>query len=63
MRAPDTLAECVACCPRQLYIPSELGYGDRSRGKHIKGGDVLVFTLELIEITGDKVPAADREEI
>jgi len=36
----------------ELYIPSELGYGDRDRGQHIKGGDVLIFTLEIMEVKG-----------
>merc|ERR1712014_30752 len=34
----------------ELYIPSELAYGDQNRGKFIKAGDVLVFTLELIKV-------------
>ncbi|VEU43616.1 unnamed protein product [Pseudo-nitzschia multistriata] len=34
----------------ELYIPSELGYGDRGAGASIPGGAVLVFTLELIDI-------------
>lgn len=36
----------------ELYIPSELGYGDRGAGGSIPGGAVLIFTLELLEITG-----------
>jgi hypothetical protein len=34
----------------ELYIPSELAYGDRSRGRHIKAGDALIFTLKLIKV-------------
>uniref|UniRef100_A0A7S4ACN8 peptidylprolyl isomerase n=1 Tax=Pseudo-nitzschia australis TaxID=44445 RepID=A0A7S4ACN8_9STRA len=34
----------------ELYIPSELGYGDRGAGGSIPGGAVLIFTLELITI-------------
>lgn len=34
----------------ELYIPSELGYGNQNRGRYIKAGDVLVFTLELIKV-------------
>ena len=34
----------------ELYIPSELGYGNQARGRYIKSGDVLVFTLELIKV-------------
>jgi FKBP-type peptidyl-prolyl cis-trans isomerase FklB len=34
----------------ELYIPSELGYGDRGAGGAIPGGAVLIFILELLEI-------------
>ena len=34
----------------ELYIPSELGYGDRGAGGSIPGGAVLIFTLELLQI-------------
>jgi hypothetical protein len=34
----------------ELYIPSELGYGDRGAGAEIPGGAVLVFTLELLKV-------------
>ena len=37
----------------ELYLPSELGYGNRSRGRFIKAGDVLVFTLNMIKVKGD----------
>merc|ERR1719198_1358050 len=45
----------------ELYIPSELGYGDRGSPPKIEGGDVLVFTIEILKINdlnpGDRVPA------
>ena len=41
----------------EMYIPSELGYGDRGSPPKIGGGDVLVFTMEILEILGDKVDA------
>jgi len=34
----------------ELYIPSELGYGDQGAGRVIPGGAVLVFTLELLKV-------------
>merc|ERR1719162_871924 len=34
----------------ELYIPSELAYGDNGAGGSIPGGAVLIFTLELEEI-------------
>mmetsp|Transcript_17148 Transcript_17148/g.28495 ORF Transcript_17148/g.28495 Transcript_17148/m.28495 type:complete len:148 (+) Transcript_17148:78-521(+) len=36
----------------ELYIPSELAYGDRGAGAKIPGGSVLIFTLEMIEVIG-----------
>ena len=39
----------------ELYIKSELGYGDRGAGGMIPGGAVLVFELELLEVKGDYV--------
>jgi len=41
----------------EMYIPSELGYGDTGSGENIKGGDVLVFRMEILEILGGKVRA------
>mmetsp|Transcript_2408 Transcript_2408/g.4837 ORF Transcript_2408/g.4837 Transcript_2408/m.4837 type:complete len:119 (-) Transcript_2408:4-360(-) len=42
----------------EMYIPSELGYGDSGSPPKIGGGDVLVFTMEIITIKGDKKPAS-----
>ena len=39
----------------ELYIPSELAYGDRGAGASIPGGAALIFTLELLEVKGDYV--------
>merc|ERR1711976_523586 len=41
----------------EMYIPSELGYGDGGSGAKIKGGDVLIFRMEIIKIEGGKVRA------
>merc|ERR1712232_262549 len=38
----------------EMYIPSELGYGDSGQGEKIKGGDVLIFRMELLKIKGGK---------
>ena len=40
-----------------MYIPSELGYGDSGSPPKIGGGDVLVFTMEIIKIKGNTKPA------
>jgi len=36
----------------QLFIPSELAYGDSQRGEHIKPGAVLLFDLEILKCKG-----------
>ena len=41
----------------EMYIPSELGYGDSGSPPKIQGGDVLVFVMEIIKIKGNKVDA------
>jgi hypothetical protein len=41
----------------EMYIPSELGYGDRGSPPKIPGGSVLVFRMEILKIKGDKKPA------
>merc|ERR1712046_491795 len=41
----------------EMYIPSDLGYGDGGSGAKIKGGDVLIFRMEILKIKGAKVPA------
>jgi hypothetical protein len=45
----------------ELYIPSEMAYGDSGRPPRIGGGDVLIFTIEILKIKGGKVPAAKEE--
>jgi len=41
----------------EMYIPSELGYGDGGSPPKIGGGDVLIFIMEILEIEGESVPA------
>merc|ERR1711959_190465 len=45
----------------EMYIPSELGYGDGGSPPKIGGGDVLVFTMEIIKINGGTKPASKCE--
>merc|ERR1712151_57738 len=42
----------------EIYIPAELGYGDSGSPPRIGGGDVLVFSMEMHEINGDKTLAS-----
>jgi len=42
----------------EMYIPSELGYGESGSPPKIGGGDVLVFTMEILKINGNKKPAS-----
>lgn len=39
----------------ELYVPSELAYGERGAGGLIPGGAALVFTIELLKVNGDYV--------
>ena len=41
----------------ELYIPSELAYGDRGSPPKIPGDSALVFTIEMIDIKAEKVIA------
>lgn len=41
----------------EMFIPSELGYGDSGQGGDIGAGDCLVFTMEIIQIEGPSKPA------
>jgi hypothetical protein len=41
----------------ELYIPSDMAYGDRGSPPKIPGDSALVFTIEMIEIQGEKVIA------
>ena len=36
----------------ELYIPSELAYGESQRGQYITPGAVLVFELEIVKVKG-----------
>jgi peptidylprolyl isomerase len=35
---------------RQLTIPARLGYGDRGAGGAIKGGETLIFVVDLLGV-------------
>ena len=35
---------------RRLTIPPELGYGSRGAGSAIKGGETLVFVVDLLDV-------------
>jgi peptidylprolyl isomerase len=36
---------------RKLVIPPHLGYGDRGAGGAIKGGETLIFVVDLVSIS------------
>ena len=36
---------------RQLVIPPHLGYGDRGAGGVIKGGETLIFVVDLLAVS------------
>ena len=35
----------------EMYIPSELAYGESQRGAHIKPGSALVFQMEIVKVS------------
>merc|ERR1719497_301005 len=39
----------------EMYIPSELAYGERGAGGKIPGGAALIFEMELMKIKGKKL--------
>lgn len=38
----------------EMFIPSDLAYGDNGRPPKIGGGDCLIFTMEIVKIKGGK---------
>ena len=36
---------------RTITIPPQLGYGDRGAGSAIKGGETLIFVVDLVEVS------------
>jgi FKBP-type peptidyl-prolyl cis-trans isomerase FklB len=49
----------------QLFIPSDLAYGDRGAGADIGPGSTLIFEIELLSIedkSKDKAPAAEEKK-
>lgn len=48
---------CIDHTQWELYIPSDLAYGDRGSPPRIGGGEVLIFQMEILAIMGDVVPA------
>jgi FKBP-type peptidyl-prolyl cis-trans isomerase FklB len=43
----------------EMFIPSDLAYGDRAKAPLIGAGDCLIFTMEIIEIKGGSKPKAE----
>merc|ERR1719233_12072 len=41
----------------EIYIPSRIAYGERGNPPKIPGNSVVIYTVELIKIIGEKVPA------
>merc|ERR1719510_1262892 len=43
----------------EMYIPSELAYGERGAGGKIPGGATLVFEMEIMKLKGTGVPKSE----
>ena len=43
----------------EMYIPSDMAYGDNGRPPKIGGGDCLIFTMEILKIKGGKKPKSE----
>jgi len=41
----------------ELYIPSDLAYGDSSYGPKVPGGSALIYRMEMVAMFGPTVPA------
>mmetsp|Transcript_115037 Transcript_115037/g.320487 ORF Transcript_115037/g.320487 Transcript_115037/m.320487 type:complete len:102 (+) Transcript_115037:1-306(+) len=44
----------------EVYVHPNLAYGEQGSQPHVACGDVLVFTIELVEIRGERTPAVRR---
>jgi len=44
----------------EMFIPSDLAYGDHGRPPKIPGGAVLVFTMEILKIKGPTTPVKNE---
>lgn len=47
----------------ELYIPSHLAYGEAGAGKDIRPGDALVFTVELLSLSGPGTALTNSEMV
>lgn len=57
----EAMQKMVAGDKWELFLPSDLGYGDGGQGADIGGGDVLVFTLHLLKLNGPGTPLTADE--
>jgi len=47
----------------ELYIPSDLAFGDKGNPPIIQPGEALIYTFEMLSIKGDKLPAAKCDPV
>jgi FKBP-type peptidyl-prolyl cis-trans isomerase FklB len=47
----------------EIYMPSEIGYGDRGQDPYVEGGACLIWRLELEKILGEKVPVDECDVV
>ena len=46
----------------ELYIPSELGYGESAVGQLIKPNSVLIFNVKLVDVKEQKAQEPAKTE-
>ena len=54
----EILQQMKAGSKYQVFIPSDLAYGERGAGQDIGPNATLIFDIELLGVKGDEAPAA-----
>ena len=58
----DALTQLKKGSKATVYIPSSLAYGENGKGGDIKPNAILIFDMEVIDVTSDEALAAKQQE-